>query len=96
VPPILQFKGTERVVQDILVKHSKPNYKYFFKAKHILELIKSKYGTDSNVYFEENFGARITAKECITLIGDYLTENKIGGEISVNFAPGKGEIKNFI
>jgi hypothetical protein len=52
VPPILQFKGNERVVQDILIKHSKPNYKYFFRAKHILELIKSKYGTDSNAYFE--------------------------------------------
>ena len=88
IPPVLQFKASQKVIQGILVRYSKPNYKYFFKAKNILDIVKKKYGTDSNKFFEANFGKRVTSKDCIDLVGKYLVDNKIGGEISINFAPG--------
>jgi hypothetical protein len=88
IPPVLQFKASQKVIQGILVRHSKPNYKYFFKAKNILDIVKKKYGTDSNKFFEANFGRRVTSKDCIDLVGKYLVDNKIGGEITINFAPG--------
>lgn len=88
IPPVLEFRANKKVVQGIVFKHSKPNYKHFFKAKHILDTVKKKYGTDGNKYFEENFGKKVSSKQCINLIGKYLVDNKIGGEISINFAPG--------
>jgi hypothetical protein len=88
IPPVLEFKANQKVIQGILFRHSKPNYKYFFKAKNILDLVKKKYGTDLNNFFEANFGKRVTSKECIELVGKYLVDNKIDGQITINFAPG--------
>ena len=88
IPPILQFKASQKAIQEILVRYSKPNYKYFFKAQQILDSVKNKYGTDSNKFFEANFGKRVTSKQCIDYVGKYLVDNKIGGEITINFAPG--------
>jgi hypothetical protein len=88
IPPVLKFKGNERVIQNIMDRHSKPSFKHFFIARNILELIKFKFGTNTNKYYEENFGKRIDSKQCISYVGKYLEENNISGEISINFAPG--------
>ena len=88
IPPVLKFKADQRTVQNLIIKHSKTNYDHFFKAKNILDLIRSKYSGGVVSYYEANFGKRIQSKECIELIGKYLEENKITGEMTINFAPG--------
>lgn len=88
IAPVLQFKADDRYVQSILTKHNKPSYDHFFKAKNILDLIKSRYPNGPYAYYEAMFGKKIASKECMSMIGDYLTQNKIAGEISINFAPG--------
>ena len=40
------------------------------------------------VDFEANFGPRLMSKQCVDIIAKYLTDNKISGDISINFAPG--------
>lgn len=85
IPPVLKFNGSEKAIQAILTKHNKPNFKHFFLAKNILDHVRDKYGTNINRYFEENFGKRVTSKQCINLVGNYLSDNKIGGEITINF-----------
>jgi hypothetical protein len=88
IPPVLKFKADQRTVQNLIIKHSKTNYEHFFRAKNILDLIRSKYSGGVVSYYEANFGKRIKSKECIELIGKYLEENKITGEMTINFAPG--------
>lgn len=88
IPPVLKFKADRFEVQNILKNHSKPNYQHFFKAKYILDLVKSKYPGGIYSYYEANFGKKITSKDCVDIIGKYLTDNKISGDITINFAPG--------
>ena len=88
IPPVLKFKADQRTVQNLIIKHSKTNYDHFFKAKNILDLVKAKYACGVVSYYEANFGKKIKSKECIELIGKYLEENKITGEMTINFAPG--------
>lgn len=61
IPPVLKFKADNVSVQNILFKYNKPSYSHFFKAKHILDLVKSKYN-DITTYFDTNFGQKITSK----------------------------------
>lgn len=88
IPPVLEFKADKRSIQNILIKHSKTNYEHFFKAKNILDLIRCKFPDGIFAYYEANFGKKITSKECVDILGKYLSENKIAGDISINFAPG--------
>ena len=88
IPPVLKFKADQRTVQNLIIKHSKTNYDHFFKAKNILDLVKAKYSGGVVSYYEANFGKKIKSQECIELIGKYLEENKITGEMTINFAPG--------
>lgn len=87
VPPVLKFKGDKRAVNNILTNYNKPTYKHFFKAKHILDEVKGKF-KDLGSYYQANFGKKIKSDECVELVGKYLTENRISGEITINFAPG--------
>ncbi|RMZ94215.1 hypothetical protein BpHYR1_004843 [Brachionus plicatilis] len=87
IPPVLKFKADERSLQNILSKHSKTNYEHFFKAKNILDTVKLKYPNLIN-YYEANFGQKITSIKCVDLIGKYLSENKISGDLTISFAPG--------
>lgn len=100
VPPVLQFKADDTCVNNILSKHNKTNYNHFFKAKHILDLINSKFLSSDGIfkYYEANFGKQITSQEAVEYVGKYLTDNRINGELTVNFAPGltcSGYIKSY-
>lgn len=82
----------------MLTKHSKTSFQHFFKARNILDRIKSEY-PDLVSYYEANFGRRISSDLCVDIIGKYLIENKINGDISVSFAPGltcSGRITSFM
>jgi hypothetical protein len=87
IPPVLKFKCDNKMLKSIILKHNKPKYQHFFKAKHILDLVKSKYQT-LDTYFEANFGKRITSKQCISHVSKYMTDNRIKDDITINFAPG--------
>lgn len=87
VPPVLKFKGDNNSIKNIMTNYSKPNYIHFFKAKQILDEVKSRYPTLSS-YYEANFGRRVSSESCVDIIGKYLSRNKITGEITINFAPG--------
>lgn len=87
IPPVLKFKADERSIQNIVNKHSKTNFEHFFKAKNILDTVKSKYPNLIN-YYEANFGQKIKSIKCVDLIGKYLYENKISGDLTISFAPG--------
>lgn len=67
---------------------SKARYDHFFKAKHILDTIKRKFPKGVHSFYEANFGRKINNQECLDILGNYLCENRIDGEISINFAPG--------
>ena len=87
VPPILKFKGDNKSIKNILGNHSKPSYAHFFKAKAILDEVKIRFSSLGD-YFEANFGKKIKSEKCVEIIGKYLSQNKISGEITINFAPG--------
>ncbi|CAF0909439.1 unnamed protein product [Brachionus calyciflorus] len=87
IPPILKFKADEQVLKNIVNKHSKTSYEHFFLAKNILDTVKSKY-PNLVAYYEANFGERINSIQCVDLVGKYLYENKIAGDLSISFAPG--------
>lgn len=88
IPPVLKFKADERSLQNIVNKHSKTGFEHFFKAKNILDTVKSRYPNLIN-YYETNFGKKIPSVKCVDLIGKYLNENKISGDLTISFAPGK-------
>lgn len=88
IPPVLKFKADRFEVQNILKNYSKPNYQHFFKAKYILDMVKSKYPAGVYSYYEANFGKKITSKDCVDIVGRYLADNKISGDLTINFAPG--------
>ena len=88
IPPVLKFKADKVIVQNILTRHNKPSYTHFFKAKHILDVVKLQYPLGIHQYFEANFGKKMSSRECVGAISRYLADNKIFGDISVNFAPG--------
>ena len=85
---MLKFKADDTFIQGMLSNKNKAKYDHFFKAKHILDTIKNKYPNGVYSYYEANFGKRIKGDECLEIIGQYLADNKIDGEISINFAPG--------
>lgn len=88
IPPVLHFKADKKVIQNILTKHNKTSFEHFFKAKNILDHVKSKFSSGIFAYYEENFGEKVSSKDCVEIIGKYLSENRITGEITINFAPG--------
>lgn len=87
IPPVLKFKADQRSLQNIVNKHSKTSFEHFFKAKNILDTVKARYPNLIN-YYEANFGQKITSVKCVDLIGKYLNENKISGDLTISFAPG--------
>ena len=89
LPPVLKFKADNLSVQNILTRHNKPSFHYFFRAKNILDFVKSKFHKGFvDEYFEANFGERIKSKECVDIIDEYLKLNNISGDVTINFAPG--------
>lgn len=90
IPPVLKFKVDNDAAARIISKHGAPGFTYFFKAKNILDFVKAKFPSGmADDYFETNFGPKLTNKEAIDFIGEYLKVNKINGDITVNFAPGQ-------
>ncbi len=90
IPPVLKFAVENSVARKIVARHGLPDFHYFLKAKHILEMVKSKFPEGlSDHYYEAHFGPKVSNKEVIDIIGDYLKNNKIQGNFSVNFAPGQ-------
>lgn len=90
IPPVLKFRVDNDAAARIISKHGAPGFTYFFKAKNILDFVKAKFPSGmADDYFETNFGPKLTNKEAIDFIGEYLRINKIKGDITINFAPGQ-------
>lgn len=90
IPPVFQFRVDNESALKIVSKHGQPEFHYFEKAKHILDTVKEKFPSGlSHEYFEANFGERVSNKEVLDIIGDYLKNNRIKSNITINFAPGQ-------
>ncbi len=89
IPPVLKFKANEIYIAGLMSNKNKASYEHFFKAKNILDSIKKKFPKGVYSYYEAKFGRRLkNSNECVELVGNYLSENRVDGELSINFAPG--------
>lgn len=87
ITPTFVMKGSEEKVAKCINKTKGEIRKnYLAEAKHILEIIKKKYG-DGGQFIDATYGEKIDYVEASKHLAVYLKENNLEGEMTIYWAP---------
>ena len=81
-----QLKCKDTLEKSLNKKRGQVRFDLFSEAKTILDLVKEKYGDESD-YYEAAYGKRIGHKYATTLLEQYFKENNVSGELKVYWSP---------
>ena len=87
VTPTFTMRGSsEALAKCISNPRGEIKRTYFKEAKHILEIVKEKYGDGGN-FIDAMYGERIDYIQASKQIAQYLKNNHLQGEMTIYWAP---------